>query len=698
MAPTTQDLMIVINNVDVTLRIRKDTLRVEQRAASQISTASFEIDKAQSLGLTAWQTVLISSPDYTTVHFIGYLTRFTYRKRGVDLTYVCECQSVAVRLQKAVVDPGTYTGYNTDVLGDLLDNATPDLSDMFTFSPLVDSQIDEFGLEDYAFDVGNDTLLDALNAFGELNNANWNVETSQNVDINYFPNPNLTNDMKYCSGDISIGGNYGPAGWNAANVVWTAGAGESGAGLVISSQLVGGTHYATCVLGYDASDYATLFRQFPSADDMHLYMSFRCKISDGTAADSIWFTMKDVNGTTLNLGGGIGGGDGTVSTSWSTIGHGYALGYTDTPVDFHLMMTPLFQRDTTAFTIYIDKIMVELFAADPFPTASKNSYYDGSDSGVEWMGTPNDSASLLYTDQNQLNWRQDADAASFNLDIGNMSEYIEDFEYSSVGFDYVNQLIVTGGTTWSDVLWEYPGDGQLTHFDLELEIYPDSGSTVPSIDKNTGTDGTPSWTAQTVKIRDSEATLGGGTDVLWDPERHWLEFDTAPSLLKRAFRVDGRIKEHVRVTVSDQEEIDDSGLTLVEPYHNDAISSEEDALAVGNAQLAKRAAPSCRFKTYEPGLEPNRVIAVTDSAGGLSAVDMTILSVTWQQALGGGYFIFDVEAGEPEPDLVDIIAGIDKKASDALAPTVDSATVTLEPLTLNGEVITKDGVTLYKRT
>lgn len=698
MAPTTQNLLIVINNVDVTLRVPKEALRIEERKASQISTASFEVIKGQNLGLKAWQTVLITDPGYTIVHFIGYVTGLSYRKRGVDLTYSLDCQSVAVRLQKAVVD-GAHTGYNTEVLSSLLSGAYPDLSGMFDFNPLVDSQVDEFGQTDYNFDTNNESLLDALDRFASENNASWDVETSQDVNVNYYPNPAQASDMKYATGDVSVA-NSPVSGYNPANVVWSATGGESGAGgIILTAELLGGYYKSTATFGFDGTNYACTLNQVPAgAQTVYLVFTFRAKISSGTDTFQYAYTAFDNAGNEVQDGGtGTGGGIGAaaLSTSWQTFGCTrwlYSSSYTGA-------IHPVFNISCVrpggegGYTLNIDNVQMEVVSIG----SSESSPFNGDDSGVEWMGTPNDSASLVYNTANTLNWRQDADAADYDLDLGNMSEIIEDFEWNEIGFDYANSLLVWGGYQYTDVLWEYPGNNQLTHFDLEVVIYPDDGSSVPAIDLNTGTDGTPTWTSQTVKVRAGN-TLTGANQVLWDQETHWLEFYTTPANLTRAFRVDGRIKEPIKVTVEDQQEIDSTGVTLAEPYYEDSFTSEEQALAFGNNALEKKARKSCRFTTYEPGLKPNRTISITDSAGGISGEQLLIESVTWKQALGGGYYIFEVEAGEPDPDLVDIIAGIDKKASARPDLTVSSTAVKLEPLTFSGAVLTFAGVTLYKRT
>lgn len=702
MAPGTEPLQIVVGNKDVTALVPKSSLSMALELANRVSTCRFIVEKATNLNIAVNQTVLITGPvDYAPVYFIGYVTARRFVKRGAELAAELDCSSIAVRLQKSVVD-GAYTGTNADILADLLAGTVPDLSNMFDFAPFLDSQIDEFGLDEYTFDVNNESLLDALGEFASLTGADWNIENGSDLAINYFPNPNIYSSMKYLLGAQTYDG-YTSASWNSANVVWDSAAGESGGGLQITSQLIGADYVTSFTIGIDASgNLGPVFQKSPNADDMYLYCSFRAKISSDTDTFNYWSTILDDAGNTHPTlsGGGIGASDGgDVTTSWKTFGHGYKLsttGYDPTT------LIPLFSFSTTrvageggALTLYVDKIMMEVFEdSGGFPTAPKNSYYDGDSNSVEWMGTPRDSASLLYTNANTLNWREDADAASFDIDIANMTEIIEDFEFDSTGFDYVNSLIVIGGVSYEDVLWEYPGDAQLTHFDLEVEMFPRTGALIV-IDKNTGTDGTPVWAGQTVLQRSGDAVLGGGVDVLWATDTHWLEFNTAPALLKRAFRVTAKIAYQIRATVTDQDEVDSSGMTLTSVYVNDAITSEADAHAIGQQELQRRARPSCKFVTYEPGLLPNRVMNIVDSLSGVST-DLVIERVR-KTYLGGGYIRSEVEAGEPPKDIVDVVAGIADDAQARPPVTVSEAAVQLRTLTFGGVPLTRYGAKLYKR-
>jgi hypothetical protein len=253
-----------------------------------------------------------------------------------------------------------------------------------------------------------------------------------------------------------------------------------------------------------------------------------------------------------------------------------------------------------------------------------------------------------------------------------------------MALDGINTVVVTGGFVYEDVDYEYPSNNQLTHFDLEESVFAADGATYPIVYKNTGTDGTPIWTAQTVGNR-IDNTLGvGGVTVLYDEEDHWLEFETAPADLKRGFRVVGRFKQRLRAVVEDELQVEDDGVQLVTAVYNDTITTEEDAFELGLAELGRRAGTrQMTFTTMEPGLEPGQEIDITDSAQGISET-LIISRVTERYGIegefGGGYVNLSVEAGDHNPGLDDIIAQNYRMATDRPPITADTATQALSQL------------------
>jgi hypothetical protein len=73
-----------------------------------------------------------------------------------------------------------------------------------------------------------------------------------------------------------------------------------------------------------------------------------------------------------------------------------------------------------------------------------------------------------------------------------------DFDYSVDAEQYENRITVRGGYfTGSDTETELPGNGQTTELALPWKAHAPVGQTGIQVWRNTGSDATPVWTAQT---------------------------------------------------------------------------------------------------------------------------------------------------------------------------------------------------------
>lgn len=308
------------------------------------------------------------------------------------------------------------------------------------------------------------------------------------------------------------------------------------------------------------------------------------------------------------------------------------------------------------------------------------AYYDGDSANSGWFGTDHDSQS--WTDGGgEIQWNEEPPSASFDIDIDNMDEIIQNLELDTSGSDAITSVIVTGGAEFVAFNFEYPSNGRQTHFDLEEIIYPQAGETTIQVSHNDGDDTTPVWDDETVGDRDVDDFSGSAT-VLYDKEDHWLEFETAPPDLERGFRVIGTIKRRIQATVTDTDEEAAIGISLVDSLFDESIKSESEAHSKGAAELANRSATkNLSFETYEPGLFPGTEIDVTDSSLGLSAEAFVIQRVS-MQFLGGGYTINKVEAGPYIPHTEDLIWQGDQQYNKNAMLVTDTITspVTLDTL------------------
>lgn len=300
---------------------------------------------------------------------------------------------------------------------------------------------------------------------------------------------------------------------------------------------------------------------------------------------------------------------------------------------------------------------------------------------------------ILSTPGNRTNlvWGDEADAADFDIDVQNSDEFAGDIELLEGDYDDFNTVVVTGGYEEVAIDWTYDADGAQDHFDLETPIKN------ITVSKNTGTDVTPSWTAQDVGKwgGDTFVSDGGSADVLYDAEHHWLYFDANPANLVKAFRITGTILKPIQTTV-----VGDTGggPVYATTVTNKNITSVEDAISFGHAELEKRnSIKRLNFTTYHPGLKPGQAITVIDSARGLAETQIIQrISTTWLGA--SGHATFDIEAGEAESTGADtLIANNDKRSRE----TGPKTTITPQIINLytddSGVVMTDDsGNVLYE--
>ena len=156
--PTSEALLIIVNGNVVTDLIQPQSIRIVRERGKRVSTASFTIDNGAALGLAQWQSVVITSPDITTTYFNGFLMSRKASKVATRLDYRCECSSVEILLQKAIIN-GSFTGTDDEILTAILANAYPDdLSTFFDWS----SGITPALLSDITMDFQDMNLMDEI--------------------------------------------------------------------------------------------------------------------------------------------------------------------------------------------------------------------------------------------------------------------------------------------------------------------------------------------------------------------------------------------------------------------------------------------------------------------------------------------------------------------------------------------------------
>lgn len=669
-APASEDLLIIVNGQTVTDLIPADSITIVNERGKRVSSCALTIQDGAALGIAQWQSLLVYSTDLATVHFNGFIMSYNTVKRGIYIDYTLDCSSVEILLQKATIN-GSFTGDDADILGAILANAYPDLSDFFDWA----GDITPLSLSDLQMDFQDLNLMEALEALSaKVGGAPYNQGYNDNTGINMIKNPNINASMNYYGGTLATGSfwdNSFPT-WNSGNVAWDAGFGESGTGGIrVTSQDFSGTHHGFLRIGRENDSAALPFR-IDAPSELWLAHSMRFKMTTATGSFAIRFRLvtydiegvlfHDGSNTVLTTAGADSGSPGGWQTRKSaasfTWGNGAfdPYGADEIPsggyCEFELQVT-----SSLPFTFDIDKFIVEVLppAASPpnFPptTGMFTAYFDGNSSGAYWLGVSNASASS--TAANPLKWGTSPDAA-FDVDIGNMDELISDFQYDFNGFDGINSVIVTGGFQYEDVDWEYPAHGNAanTHFDLEVPVYAADTFEFPIIYKNTGSDESPNWVTQTVGTRDDAFQT---KNTLYDLEGHWVEFSEAPAALDRSFRIVGRIKNRIRAIVQNESNIASTGLEMGSVLNIDTVSTPSQAFDLGQAELANRApGATMRFTTYEPGLLAGDEIDIADDLQSLD--ETTIIERVTRNYLRGGKGKFLIEAGKYQSGLDDVLA------------------------------------------
>jgi len=689
MPTTKEELLISVANYRVVRKVPKDSISITLERGNRISTASFTIEDAGGLTIKRWSPVYIYSATASVGLFFGFVTAFTRRKRGRKIDVEIEASSSQILLQKSYVN-NTYVGLDTEILDDILADGIPDVSNYFDFSGATDVFDTDITLP--SPDI---SILDAMNGLAAKTGANWSFDTGAPIRENLVYNPSFEANMNYYGFMPSAGtilqGWATAVGWAVGDVVWNIGYGETAGGVRLTSR----GNKAFMRLSR-ASDVATLTIPYTKVDNQWLYYTYRCKkTSAANVSSQVEIALYDTSGV-YQVNFFTSGSSFTLTTgSWVTRGYYLAIdainldgypdsGYLDINIGFN---------STAAFTVDIDNVLTEIFVDETEPNnpavTVDRAWFYGDSPNCEWTDTAYASASLQYTPSN-LNWGDTPPDAPFDIDIGT-SDSVEDFEYSTNAEDGANTVIVNGGTENVYTEYTYPGNGVLTHFDLEQRYYPLTGGTYPTVYRNTGTDLAPNWTEQVVDNWNSGAF--GVTEVLYNPEEHWLEWDTAPDDLKRSWKVVGYLRRRIKIIVQDEQTIIDDEVAIGDSIYDDGIITEDDAIAAGEAELDQHAAPeSVAFSTYQSGLLPGQSITITDAETSL-AVEMIIERVR-RKYLGGGYALFEVEAGTYTSDVADMIAETYKMAQKKTPEQSAAAAITVRMLWDDDSLILTDDNTM----
>jgi hypothetical protein len=666
--PSAYPVAIYIAGADRTDDIPFQSMRLDDRR-QDVSTFKFTVENPDGYTPSKFDEINVYTADLETVVFSGIITERERRFRGIEIDYEVVASDQKIRLQKAVLDAKIYTGTDGEIIADLFADAFPDLSGLFDFDTNVFDT-----LEDMTFEIEDTNLLDALNDLADLTGAESSVDAGE---------VQGTNDLTYTF-DAGGPSNYTitPNAVSPLNLSVTAGRGvDDGDG---PSSAPYGTTNADGIFSDDIVLGPWTFADNIEIDNLTL--SFAWNASNTPEVYTQELRFKITIRTWLDVAT-----DTTVYNTTTVFSPAYMpeSAFNHQPSNDSTYRT--FSIDTGQFftapagtygnygPIKDITINVEVTTAAEDTTSSiavdnivmVNAYQNDEETGGP---TPEVAPSP------SLNWGSAPIDAPFDFDIPTSDEFLGDLTIDDGDVEF-NALIVSGGKRSEVVDWTYESDGDMDHINLETPIRD------YTISVNDGTDGTPSWTAQTAGVLgiDQLTKQGGDKDVLYDPNYHWLWFETNPPNLSKAVRLEATIDIPIRILVDDSA---DGEPVLAGVIYDETVTSEDEAIQRAQSELDKRNAPvRATWTTYEPGLRPGMEIDITDSG---RAIDVTAIiqrvQVEW---LGGsGHARFHIEAGPSEFPAADILIADNDRRSRGSAPP-GTITATVELLTDD------DGLTLF---
>lgn len=543
--------------------------------------------------------IVAKNMQYAPVLFNGYIAELVQRKRdnGIVLEWDVTCNDFKWRLQQSVTDGASLTGIDTDIISGILGSTYPDLSSLLDISGI--SSVAS-GL---SLPIGDISALEALdNLSSQVGGANYGFDGNQQEAAlrkqqDFDSNNDYTASNNTYRGSQKNNGNPGNC-WQSNNT-------DDGT-------VDGNTPNPYFLwLRLEASEPVNL-----TQIDFDLYANFT------TSGGGLTPEYTIAGRHTLS--------DGTLVNSWRAVPS--ALGNTAWTTITVNSATPTVSNPLAGLTSVID-IELRLFAG----TTSNN--YDMRLDNIKVYGLePVEGAALIYGD---------APASDINFDIGNDTNIARNISLEIGGSDAINSVTVIGGSQdvslgTADGIRESDG----TQKDYKL---PWAVSNI-GVDRNTGTDGAPVWTAQTVGIwgNDDLISDGGTADVLYNTDENYLRWDVIPPAFGNSFRATGNIKKPIRVRVSN---VSGNDPIIADVIRDESITSEEDAIRIGQSELARsNDRKRLTFETENHIIRTGTLINVTDSARGLNE-SLVVQSVNYN-FLGGGLAVASVVAGTDEDDNI----------------------------------------------
>jgi len=205
----------------------------------------------------------------------------------------------------------------------------------------------------------------------------------------------------------------------------------------------------------------------------------------------------------------------------------------------------------------------------------------------------------------------------------------------------VNKVVVVGGyATLLDEVGAYSADGIQTLFDLGRSWHASEGETTITVETNTGSDGTPVWTAATVGTQRQSGTF----DVIWGELDKTLKFASAPpNFATNSFRVSGDVWQPLRWEAVLDSSVEELGTEYELVITDLTLKTEEAVEKRASAELLQRALEleKINLTINHDGIEEGKTILLTNTVHGLAAVSYLVMQIT-MRPLGGTLFEYDL--------------------------------------------------------
>lgn len=195
--------------------------------------------------------------------------------------------------------------------------------------------------------------------------------------------------------------------------------------------------------------------------------------------------------------------------------------------------------------------------------------------------------------------------------------------YSGDGSTTVFQ---TGDSQWSKgshVIWRAP-----------------TTSNFPIVEKNTGSNGSPTWTTQSIKL---EGAGGSASDAQWNPTTHTVTFTSAPPNFANSWRITGRFSTPTNAFVEDSVAVSSHGRVFKTSINAPKGSSVEQTTELANALLRENTDRILlRFNTNYDTPKAGTMCGITHPKFDLSNEQFLVTGVT-TRIVGGEVFEHRVE-------------------------------------------------------